>query len=121
MNKLEITIAKADELISAMTRLAEAMENKVNVGMVAVDEPSKVADRPKEELPITAEQSEEIKEPGKEEKPVTLEQIRAVLTAKKDEGKNKVIKELLQKYGTTKLTAIDPAKYTHLLKEAEAL
>ncbi|MDR3587354.1 MAG: DNA ligase [Desulfosporosinus sp.] len=121
MNKLEITIDKADELIAAMTRLAEALENKVNVGMTAVDEPSEVADPSKEEPPSVPEQPEEIKEPTKEEKSVTLEQVRAVLTAKKDEGKNKAIKELLQKYGTTKLTAIDPAKYTDLLKEAEAL
>jgi len=120
MSKLEITI-KSDELITALTRLAVVLENKIIAGVVTVDNPSEVADSPEEEPPSVPEQPEEIKEPAKDEKPVTLEQIRAVLTAKKDEGKNKAIKELLQKYGTTKLTAIDPAKYTDLLKEAEAL
>lgn len=115
MSKLEITIDKADEFILAMIRLAEALENKMKPMEVTANEPNEIADPLEEEPPITSEQI------NKEEKPVTLEQVRAVLTVKKDEGKNKAIKELLQKYGTTKLTTIDPAKYAELFKEAEAL
>ena len=121
MNKLEITIDKADELITALTRLAEALETKPRPVEITADEPNEVADPHEEEPPITAEQPQEIKEPVEEKKTVTVEDVRAVLTVKKDEGKNKAIKELLQKYGTTRLTAIDPTKYADLLKEAKAL
>lgn len=121
MNKLEITIDKADELITALTRLAEALETKIYVGEVTSEEPNQVADQPEKEPPITSEQPEKTSELDEKEKTVTLEQVRAVLTAKKDEGKNKAIKELLQKHGSTKLTAIDSTKYSDLLKEAEAL
>lgn len=113
MSKLEITIDRADELILAMTRLAEALENKLIPAGTTEAEPYEVDDA-LVEVPIEIKKSEEVKL-------VTLELVRAVLTSKKDEGKNKAIKELLQKFGTTKLTAIDPAKYAELFKEAEAL
>ncbi len=59
-----------------------------------------------------------------EEKPkvvkkVTLEDVRALLAAKKQEGKS--ITELLNKFGASKLTDIDPKKYAELLKAAGEL
>lgn len=103
MNRLEITIAKADELIQAMNRLATALENKQADTAEAEALP---ADTPAPEV---------------EEKPVTLEQVRAVLAAKSQAGKKTEVGELLQKYGAAKLTAIDPAKFADLLKDAESL
>lgn len=111
MSKLEITIVKADELILAMTRLAEALENKINTAEVVKEE----------EPPIALQQPEDIKPPAKDEKPVTLEQIRAVLTAKSQAGKKAAIQGLFKKYDADKLTAVDPARYADLLQEAEEL
>lgn len=112
MSKLEITIDKADELISAMTRLAEALENKQRAVQVKVEEPDEMI--VKEERPIVREQPEEIE-------PVTIEQVRAVLTAKSQAGKKAAIQALFKKYAANKLTAVDPARYADLLKEAEGL
>ncbi|KUO73452.1 MAG: hypothetical protein APF81_19780 [Desulfosporosinus sp. BRH_c37] len=116
MSKIEITF-KSDELILALIRLAEALENKQR--SVDVDEPDEVVE--KEEPPIAPEQPEDIKPPAKNEKPVTLEQIRAVLTAKSQAGKKAAIQGLFKKYNADKLTAVDPMRYADLFKEAEAL
>jgi hypothetical protein len=52
-------------------------------------------------------------------KEITLEDVRALLTAKKQEGKS--ITELLNKFGASKLTDIDPINYAAILKAAGEL
>ena len=54
-------------------------------------------------------------------KAVAIEDVRAVMAQKTQEGKSKEIKELLQKYGAVKLSAVDPVHYPALLKEAKVL
>ena len=56
-----------------------------------------------------------------EEKAVTLEQVRAVLAEKSHDGFTAEVRGLLEKYGASKLSQIDPSKYANLLAEAEAL
>ena len=54
---------------------------------------------------------------AQQESPTTLEGIRALMAQKTQEGKSKEIKELLQKYGAAKLSAVKPccsANYLHL-------
>lgn len=52
---------------------------------------------------------------------VTLEQVRAALAEKSQSGKQPQVKELIQKHGANKLTALDPSCYAELLREAEEL
>ena len=52
---------------------------------------------------------------------LTLEQVRAVLADKSRQGHTAEIRSLLQKYGATKLSQIDPANYKALLAEAGVL
>lgn len=120
MSKLEITI-KSDELILAITRLAVALENKQTPVQVMVDEHAEVVEPLEEELTIAPEQPEQIEPPAEVEKPVTLEEVRAVLTAKSQAGKKVEIQELFKKYDADKLSAVDPARYAELLKDAEEL
>ena len=54
-------------------------------------------------------------------KAVAIEGVRAVMAQKTQEGKSKEIKDLLQKYGAVKLSAVDPEHYPALLKEAKVL
>jgi len=54
-------------------------------------------------------------------KAVAIEDVRAVMAQKTQEGKSQEIKELLQKYGAVKLSAVDPEHYPALLKEAKVL
>lgn len=55
------------------------------------------------------------------ENPATLEGIRALMAQKTQEGKSKEIKELLQKYGAAKLSAVKPEDYPALMQEAQVL
>ena len=51
----------------------------------------------------------------------TLEAVRAVLADKSRAGFTAQIRSLLQKYGTDKLSSIDPANYKALLADVEVL
>ena len=52
---------------------------------------------------------------------LTLEQVRAVLADKSRQGHTAEIRSLLQKYGAEKLSAVDPANYEALMKDAEVI
>ena len=51
-------------------------------------------------------------------KPVTLTQVRAVLAEKSRCGHTAQVRELLQKHGAAKLSAINPTEFESLLSEA---
>ena len=51
----------------------------------------------------------------------TLEQVRAVLADKSRQGHTAEIRALLQKYGASKLSGIDPVHYRALLADVEVL
>ena len=51
-------------------------------------------------------------------KPVTLAQVRAVLAEKSRCGHTAQVRELLQKHGAAKLSAINPTEFESLLSEA---
>ena len=97
------------------------MENNQSVVQVTPAKPNEVCDTQEEEPTIAPEQQEEIEPATKDEEVVTLEQVRAVLTAKSQEGKKAAIQGLFKKYGATKLTSVDSARYAELLKEAVEL
>ncbi len=67
-----------------------------------------------------AEKPESVAE-VQQESPATLEGIRALMAQKTQEGKSKEIKELLQKYGAAKLSAVKPEDYPALMQEAQVL
>ena len=71
----------------------------------------------------TANESPATKPAVKEEKKpeLKLEDVRAVLAEKSRAGHTAAIRTLLQKYGASKLSAVDPKHYEALLKDAEVL
>lgn len=52
---------------------------------------------------------------------LTLEQVRAVLADKSRAGHTAEVRALLQKYGASRLSGVDPASYEALLADAEVL
>ncbi|WP_462133609.1 hypothetical protein [Peptostreptococcus stomatis] len=67
-------------------------------------------------------------EDGKVEKPraefskkISLEDVRAVLAKLSQLGKTAEVKDLITKYGATKLSDVDEDKYKDLLKDAEGI
>ena len=60
--------------------------------------------------------------PVEEKKPeLKLEDVRVVLAEKSRAGYTAEVRTLLQKYGATKLSLVDPKDYEALLKDAEVL
>ena len=74
----------------------------------------------KEQKQDTAKAQPE-KAEAQQEQPTTLEGVRAVMAQKTQEGKSKEVKELLQKFGAAKLSAVKEGDYPALLQEAQAL
>ena len=72
---------------------------------------------------IADELAEKFGDVEKEEaKPaLTLEEVRTVLAEKSRNGFTSEIKELLKKYGASKLSEVDPKNYEALLKDTEEL
>ena len=71
----------------------------------------------------TTDEPPAAKPAAKEEKKpeLKLEDVRAVLAEKSRTGHTAAIRTLLQKYGASKLSAVDPKHYEALLKDAEVL
>ena len=68
------------------------------------------------------QQSNEIAATAAKPQPaLTLEQVRAVLADKSRAGHTAAIRDLLQKYGASKLSQVDPKNYEALLRDAEVL
>ena len=53
--------------------------------------------------------------------PLTLEDVRAALARKSLEGRTAEVRALIRKFDADRLSGVDPARYTELLREAEAL
>ena len=58
---------------------------------------------------------------SEEELTPTLETVRAVLAEKSRTGHTAEVRSLLEKYGATKLSQIDPANFKALLADAEVI
>jgi hypothetical protein len=60
--------------------------------------------------------------PQKPQKPdLTLVDVRTVLGEKANAGFSEDVRNLLHKYGASKLSAVSPEQYPALLKDAEAI
>ena len=87
-------------------------------GLAKAEGGSKTAEKTQKAQPSTTEKAQP---ETQQEKPATLEGIRALMAQKTQEGKSKEIKELLQKYGVAKLSAVKPEDYPALMQEAQVL
>lgn len=77
------------------------------------EKPAKAMEKPKA--------AKKEKQPEPESKPITLEEVRAALADKSRKGYTAQVKEILQKHGAEKLSAVDPSDYPAVLAEAEVL
>ena len=60
--------------------------------------------------------------PNSEDKPKhTLEEVRALLAKQSNAGHTEEVHALIEKYGASKLSQIDPSKYDALMADAEVL
>lgn len=133
---MEITVnvnVKAPEVVEAITALAVAMGSTKSVvtelGKEAGakqttskgDKPKDQNTKPPKETKEETKNEEQPKadEDGQPEEKITLEQVRAKLAELTRAGKP--IKQLITKFGASKLSEIPAEKYAEVLKEAEGL
>ena len=100
------------DVISDVRSLADSLQAVADA--MLENEPVEVASQtvPAEE-PIV----ENLEEPAE----IKLEDVRAVLADKSRMGHTAAVRDLLAKYGASKLSEIDTEKYLALLKDAELL
>jgi hypothetical protein len=108
--------ADMEEKDAAVTENAETVDTVGNVEAAAESGAAGASDAGKGQKAGEAD-----KKAADSKKAVAIEDVRAVMAQKTQEGKSKEIKDLLQKYGAVKLSAVDPAHYPALLKEAKVL
>ena len=74
---------------------------------------------------VTDSLSGEVKEvpklPEKEQPAISLEKVRGVLADKSRSGHTAEVRAIIKKYGTDRLSELDPEDYAAVLKEAEVL
>lgn len=71
---------------------------------------------------LVDEEDGKVKKPRAEpSKKIGLEDVRAVLAKLSQHGKTAEVKDLITKYGATKLSDVDEGKYKDLLKDAEGI
>ncbi len=133
---MEITVnvnVKAPEVVEAIIALAVAMGSTKSVvaelGKEAGtkqttnkgDKPKEPNTKPPKETKEETKNEEQPKtdEEGQPEEEITLEQVRAKLAELTRAGKP--IKQLITKFGASKLSEIPAEKYAEVLKEAEGL
>lgn len=105
-----------------MSRVKMLLDLVEDVRAVADDLQSIAAAMTGEETSVVVEEITAM--PAQEEsaeKQVRLEDVRVVLAAKSRAGHTAEVRWLLQKYGASKLSKIDPQNYEALLRDAEGL
>ena len=100
--------------MSKMSEMAQTIEELRKCAAAISDAANWLAEQ------FSGDEAQEAPEPVKEP-PLTLEAVRAVLANKSRAGYTAQIRSLLQKYGTDKLSGVDPANYKALLADAEEL
>ena len=72
--------------------------------------------------PVETEEPTTItKQPGPKKKKITLEEVRAKLAEKSQAGLTAGVREIIQKYGATKLSEVNPKHYADMLTDVEVL
>lgn len=99
-------------VIQDLKSLAEDLEAVVN----AMNENE-------EEKPDKKVEQSESKSANKETKTkkIKLEDVRAILAEKSQAGMVSGVREIIKKYGASKLSEIDPKNYADVIKDAEVL
>ena len=105
--------------MSKMSDMAATIEELHNAAAVITDVANWLTEMFSTTVSVDeAQESEPVSPP---EPALTLEQVRAVLADKSRQGHTAEIRALLQKYGASKLSGIDPTNYKALLADAEVL
>lgn len=109
------------ELVNAMNALTAALQKFTSQTTNAYLDTFEEIYDPEKDEPQAAEAPKEQPTPKKEEATVTFVQLRSRLSEISRTGKTAEVKELIAKYGASKLSDIAESDYAAVLAEAEGL
>lgn len=104
MSKIKLLL----DVVSDMRSLADSLQAVADA--MADNEPAE-----------TVEPSTTVKEPKQKKKEITLEEVRGKLAEKSQAGLIAEVRKIIEKYGGSKLSEVDPKHYADVLKDAEVL
>lgn len=113
------TVAEVKETAEAPKRTRSAKAN-TSAPATAASEPTPETPQ-SESAPASAAEGNEPAADSTAATPITLETVRATLAALSQAGKAPEVKDLIGKFGATKLTDIPTKRYAELLAAAEEL
>lgn len=98
------------KVVEDMRRLSDSVQTACDAFMVGLSEEAPEAPKEIEEEPK-----------AREEPKVSMEMVRGVLAQKSQSGFSAEVRAIIQKYGASRLSEIDPKDYAAVLKEAEGI
>ena len=120
-----------EELSQNLTAIASMLKADTENAAPALSEKTQSTQTPEKQSPKSksstqkkeaAVAADSLADSSEESKAVyTIEQVRAVLAEKSQSGLTAQVKDLLQSFGSVKLSGIDPARYSELIEAAKAL
>lgn len=116
LDVVEDVRAVADSLIPVIENFKKLAESLQTVADAMASTETKV-----EKVTVVSDTAKALTQKTETADTPSLESIRAVLANKSRQGHTAEIRSLLQKYGASKLSDIDPSRYEELLAEVEVL
>ena len=99
-----------------LVKIAEALKRYYAAEEGVEQSKKKAAPKKKEEMPAEAEAA-----PLEAKPEYTKEYVRKLLADIANNGHRETVKEIIKKHGASSLSAIDPAEYAAIVKEAEVV
>ncbi|EJA5902348.1 TPA: rRNA biogenesis protein rrp5 [Clostridioides difficile] len=113
---------KVTELLDAVVGVITCVRNLADSLQVVADVLTDIKAMEVNEAQPVAQIPEKAAKPKKDKAKVyTLEDVRGVLAEKSQNGLTSEVKDLIAKFGGSKLSDIDPSNYEAIIKEAEVL
>ena len=110
MNKVRMILDVAQlvlEVVEDLKKLSDSVQTVCNYVMEGLSE--------------EAPKAIEAKPTKKEESAITLEQVRSVLAQKSQKGFTTEVRAIIQKYGASRLSEMNPKDYASVIEAAEGL
>ena len=108
MEKTTLVLETAQRLLKVVEEIRSLADSIQAVCTLVIDSLQKETEKPKEL-------------PEKKPEQIPLEKVRGVLAEKSRNGKTAEVRAIIQKYGSDRLSGIDPKDYAAVLADAEVL
>lgn len=125
INALALDIARLSKTLTTLAAEIESAHMQEPAMETAEEAKNKKQNQPTEEASPKSQSKTGEKDSSatstEATKKITIEQVRAVMAEKSQAGLTSKVKELLEKYGANKLSAVNPDDYAALMEEAAQL